>query len=71
MAASAALIDRVDRELGRLVADLERAGELDNTLIVFLSDNGASARRITGAPGTGCCSTSTNWPAATPTAHGR
>ncbi len=42
MAAYAALIDRVDRELGRLVADLERAGEWGNTMIVFLSDNGAS-----------------------------
>ncbi len=41
MAAYAALIDRVDRELGRLVGDLERAGELDNTFILFLSDNGA------------------------------
>jgi arylsulfatase len=41
MAAYAALIDRVDQELGRLVADLERAGELANTLILFFSDNGA------------------------------
>ncbi len=41
MAAYAALIDRVDRETGRIIADLEEAGELDNTLIVFLSDNGA------------------------------
>ncbi len=41
MAAYAALIDRVDQETGRLIADLETAGELDNTLIVFLSDNGA------------------------------
>ncbi len=41
MAGYAGLIDRVDRELGRLVADLERAGELDNTLILFFSDNGA------------------------------
>lgn len=41
MAAYAALIDRVDQELGRLIADLERAGELDRTMIVFLSDNGA------------------------------
>lgn len=41
MAAYAALIDRVDQEVGRLVADLKRAGELDNTLILFLSDNGA------------------------------
>jgi len=41
MAAYAALIDRVDQEIGRLVADLERHGELDNTLLLFVSDNGA------------------------------
>ncbi|MFN4805929.1 MAG: sulfatase-like hydrolase/transferase, partial [Akkermansiaceae bacterium] len=41
MAAYAALIDRVDQELGRIITDLEANGELDNTLIVFLSDNGA------------------------------
>jgi arylsulfatase len=41
MAGYAALIDRVDQELARLVADLEKAGELENTLILFLSDNGA------------------------------
>ncbi|MCF7818958.1 MAG: arylsulfatase [Kiritimatiellales bacterium] len=41
MAAYAGLIDRVDQELGRLFADLKRVGELDNTLILFVSDNGA------------------------------
>ncbi len=41
MTAYAALIDRVDQELGRLFADLEAKGELDNTLILFFSDNGA------------------------------
>ena len=41
MAAYAGLIDRVDQELGRLFADLKRAGEFDNTLILFFSDNGA------------------------------
>jgi len=41
MAAYAALIDRVDQELGRIIADLEAKSELDNTLIVFVSDNGA------------------------------
>ena len=45
MAAYAALIDRVDQELGRIVADLERAGELENTLILFFSDNGACPLR--------------------------
>jgi arylsulfatase len=41
MTALAGMIDRVDQELGRLVANLEKAGELDNTLILFFSDNGA------------------------------
>jgi len=41
MTALAGMIDRIDQELGRLVADLEKAGELDNTLILFFSDNGA------------------------------
>jgi arylsulfatase A-like enzyme len=41
MAAYAGMIDRVDQEIGRLVADLEANGELENTMILFLSDNGA------------------------------
>ena len=41
MAAYAGLIDRVDQEIGRLVGDIRKAGELDNTLILFVSDNGA------------------------------
>jgi arylsulfatase A-like enzyme len=41
MVGYAALVDRVDQELARLVADLEKAGELETTLILFLSDNGA------------------------------
>ncbi len=41
MTALAAMIDRIDQEMGRLVADLKQAGEWENTLILFLSDNGA------------------------------
>ncbi len=37
----AAMIDRVDQEVGRLVADLEKHGDLENTVILFVSDNGA------------------------------
>lgn len=37
----AAMIDRVDQEVGRLVADLKKHGELENTFILFVSDNGA------------------------------
>jgi len=41
MAAYAGLIDRIDQEMGRLIANLEKAGELENTVILFVSDNGA------------------------------
>jgi|APTNR8051073442_1049403.scaffolds.fasta_scaffold01107_7 arylsulfatase A-like enzyme len=41
MAAYAGMIDRVDQELGRLLANLEKADELANTVILFVSDNGA------------------------------
>lgn len=38
----AAMVDRMDRGLGDVLAALRDTGELDNTLIIFLSDNGAS-----------------------------
>jgi arylsulfatase len=41
MAIYAAMIDRMDQQLGRVIADLKRHDELNNTLIVFTSDNGA------------------------------
>lgn len=37
----AAMVDRLDQSVGRVIAELERTGELDNTVIVFLADNGA------------------------------
>jgi arylsulfatase len=43
MAIHAAMVDRMDREIGRIVAQLEAMRALDNTLVFFLSDNGASA----------------------------
>ena len=42
MAVHAAMIDRMDQGIGRVLKALEDAGELDNTLIMFLSDNGCS-----------------------------
>ena len=48
MEVHAAMVDRMDQGIGRLVATLERAGRLDNTLILFFSDNGASAETISG-----------------------
>ncbi len=41
MAVYAAMIDRVDWNVGKVVSALEKNGQLDNTLIMFLSDNGA------------------------------
>jgi arylsulfatase len=42
MAVHAAMIDRVDQGIGRIVARLEQLGLYENTLIFVLSDNGAS-----------------------------
>lgn len=43
MAVYAAQVYRMDHNIGRLVEFLEERGELDNTLILFLSDNGGCA----------------------------
>lgn len=43
MAVHAAMIDRMDQGLGRVIKALEETGEMENTVFVFLSDNGASA----------------------------
>ena len=37
----ASMIDRVDQEIGRISKKLKEVGRYDNTLIIFLSDNGA------------------------------
>jgi arylsulfatase A-like enzyme len=42
MAVHAAMIDRMDQGIGRMLKTLRETGQLDNTLILFLSDNGAS-----------------------------
>jgi arylsulfatase A-like enzyme len=39
----AAMVDRLDQNIGRLIKHLEEQGKLDNTLILFMSDNGACA----------------------------
>jgi arylsulfatase A-like enzyme len=43
MAIHAAMVDRMDQEIGRILQQLESMKALDNTLILFCSDNGASA----------------------------
>ena len=43
MAVYAAMVEAIDTSIGRLVKELEARGALDNTLILFMSDNGANA----------------------------
>lgn len=43
MAVYAAVVSHMDRDIGELVAGLKERGVLDNTLILFMSDNGGNA----------------------------
>jgi arylsulfatase len=43
MAIHAAMIDSMDQQVGRILAQLEAMGAFDDTLVLFASDNGASA----------------------------
>lgn len=43
MAVHAAMVDRMDREIGRVLQQVKDMGSQDDTLVLFLSDNGASA----------------------------
>lgn len=43
MAIHAAMIDRLDREIGRVLDQLKAMGALENTIVMFASDNGTSA----------------------------
>jgi arylsulfatase A-like enzyme len=45
MEAHAAMVDRMDQGIGRIIAELKATGEYDNTIIIFLADNGASPER--------------------------
>jgi arylsulfatase A-like enzyme len=45
----AAQIDCMDQGIGRIVAKLREAGQLDNTIIIFLADNGGCAEGISRA----------------------
>ncbi len=51
MAVHAAMVDRMDREIGRVLAQLKAMGAYENTLIFFLSDNGASAEMMVRGDG--------------------
>ena len=46
MAIHAAMIESIDRSLAKTMTALEKAGKLENTLILVLSDNGASSQMV-------------------------
>ena len=55
----AAMIDRIDQNVGRILAKVKALGEEDNTLIMFASDNGAASASIN--QGSGEIGTLTRW----------
>lgn len=46
----AAMVDRMDQGIGRLVEALRKSGQLDNTLLLFLQDNGGCAEDMGRRP---------------------
>ncbi|MFI5381723.1 MAG: arylsulfatase, partial [Tepidisphaerales bacterium] len=46
MSIHAAMIHRMDIEIGRVLEQLRTMGALDNTIVFFVSDNGASAEQL-------------------------
>ncbi|MDX1964691.1 MAG: arylsulfatase [Pirellulales bacterium] len=51
MAVHAAMVDRMDQEIGRVIEQIRAMRALDHTLILFLSDNGASAEILVRGDG--------------------
>ena len=46
MAIHAAMVHRMDIEIGRVLEQIRAMGQLDNTIVMFVSDNGASSEQI-------------------------
>lgn len=46
----AAMVERMDWNIGRVIDRLRASGELDNTVILFMSDNGAEGALLEAAP---------------------
>ena len=59
MAVYAAMIDRLDQNIGRLLSKLDSIGKRENTIIFFASDNGGSAVAV--ERGTGPIGSMTRW----------
>ncbi|KAH7064204.1 alkaline-phosphatase-like protein [Paraphoma chrysanthemicola] len=46
----AAMVDSIDENIGRVIKHLESTDELDNTFILFMSDNGAEGAMLEALP---------------------
>ena len=46
----AAMVDRMDQNIGRVIDYLTETGELDNTVVIFMSDNGAEGAIVEAMP---------------------
>jgi arylsulfatase len=46
----AGMVERMDYNIGKVIQYLEETGELDNTFIVFMSDNGAEGALLEAIP---------------------
>lgn len=46
----AAMVDRMDQNIGRVIDHLQNTGELNNTIVIFLSDNGAEGAQLEALP---------------------
>lgn len=57
----AAMIDRMDQNIGRVLKKLHETGKDENTLILFVSDNGASAEVVRLPDDYGEIGTMTRW----------
>lgn len=60
MAVYSAMIDRLDQNIGKLQSKLSEMGISENTLILFMSDNGASAE-VVNINGSGETGSLTRW----------
>ncbi|MCY4597434.1 MAG: arylsulfatase [Bryobacterales bacterium] len=64
MAVYAAMIDRLDQNIGKILAKVRELGQEENTLVIFASDNGASSENVTSGyniPGDGAIGTMERW----------
>ncbi|KAK8078626.1 arylsulfatase [Apiospora saccharicola] len=46
----AAMVQLIDEQLARVIAHLESTGEMDNTFVLFMSDNGAEGKALEALP---------------------